>query len=204
VRRSLAVAVTGGIGCGKSEAGEVLRRLGVDVVDADDLARRHLEPGEPVFESVVETFGRGILGEGGRIDRAALAERVFSSAGELKKLNAAVHPAVLRDIGDRVGVARRERRDVAVIVPLLFEAGAADGWDAIVCVAASPGLAARRLEAKGYTAGMIRKRTAAQMPVDEKIRRSDFVIWNDGSLDDLERETRKVWKEIGERSSGDE
>jgi dephospho-CoA kinase len=195
-QRSLVIGITGGIACGKTEVGRVLASDGVAVCDADDVARRQLTPGHPVFERVVARFGREILDGSGRVDRARLAKRVFASEDERAALNAITHPPVMEEIGEWIALARARGRAAAVIVPLLFEVGAEKHFDAVICVAADERIALERLRARGLTDEQSRRRMAAQWPLAEKVRRADFVIVNDGDLASLRERTREAYQEI--------
>lgn len=191
-RNGLALGVTGGIACGKSEVGRVLRLCGVPVLDADDVAHDLMRPGRPVHRRVVRRFGRGIVGPSGAIDRAALGRIVFADAEALSELNALVHPAVRRARDRWLREALRRHPAAAVIVPLLYETGAGDAFDAVICVSAPRREVMRRLRARGLTVAAAAQRIRAQMPLREKRRRADQVIENDGSLAGLARATRQV------------
>jgi len=190
------VAITGGIACGKSLVGEILRGEGVSVWEADEAAHRLMTPGGETYGRIVERFGTGMLKENGTIDRTRLAERVFARQDELKDLNALVHPAVLRDMRRWAGEESAEGRHAAVIVPLLFEVGESKGWSAVVCVASDATTVLKRLEERGLTSEQAKARLAAQWPLEEKIRLSDYVIHNQGTKEDLRSETLRVWRRI--------
>ena len=194
--RRVEVALTGGIACGKSAAAAVLESAGVAVLDTDRVAHEVMAPGEPVYAAVVEAFGREILAPQGAIDRAVLGEKVFRSEEARAVLNALVHPAVRRRWRAWVAERRAADESCVVAIPLLFEAGVAAGWTAIVCVTAEDAVARERLRARGWTDAQARRRIAAQMPVEEKAARSDYVIANNGTLEDLKRKVLKTWREI--------
>jgi len=194
-----AIGITGGIGCGKSEVGRLLAERGVAVLDADEVARRQLEPGTPVHAALRRRYGAPVQAPDGTLDRAWLARRVFGDAAEREALNALVHPPVLGAI--RTWVAeRRAQGPVAVQVPLLFEVGLVDPWDAVVCVAADAAVVQQRLRARGWSDEEARQRLAAQWPLEEKMRRADYVIWNNGSLAELAAAVERIWNELRERS----
>lgn len=188
------IAVTGGIACGKSVVGSFLAEEGVPVCDCDDVARRLMEPGGACFGAVVEAFGRAVMSSDGRIDRLRLAGIVFTDPVRLARLNAIVHPAVFDACRRWLDGVRGAA--AAVIVPLLFEAGAEQGWDAVVCVSASPAVQRQRLQARGLAPADAQRRMAAQMPVREKMARADYVIMNDGTLEMLRAQTRRVLRSI--------
>ena len=172
------LGITGGIACGKSEVGRILERRGFAVCDADRLAHAAIAPGGEAQAAVARRFGSGILGADGAVDRSALARRVFGDPRALADLNAIVHPAAL--------------------VPLLFEAGWTDGWTAVICVAADPARVRERLARRGWTEEESRRRIAAQWPLEEKMRRADHVIRNDGTLAELESAVAELLKRIGD------
>jgi dephospho-CoA kinase len=108
--RGLAVGITGGIACGKSEVGRILQRdEGVPVLEADEVAHQLMRPGRPVYERVVERFGPGVVGDAGEIDRAKLGRRVFADPAEREALNGLVHPAVMERISCPCSTRRGRR-----------------------------------------------------------------------------------------------
>ena len=194
--RTVLVGLTGGIGAGKSTVAGVLRGRGVAVLDTDHVAREAVAPGGAAYRGVVDVFGPGVVARDGTIDRAALANRVFQSGAEREKLNAIVHPAV-REVWQAWVAERRQADESAVVViPLLFEVGATEGWDAIVCVVADDDVVLERLRGRGWSDEESRRRMAAQWTPAEKRRRSDFVIENNTTLNDLERDVMETWQRI--------
>ena len=196
-----AIGITGGIACGKSEVGRVLARHGIPVLDADDVAHRLLAKGSMVARRVVRAFGPGIRGPDGTVDRRRLGAIVFADPAARARLNALVHPPVLRETARWRRAAVRRHRAAAVIVPLLFEAGATDGWDAIVCVASRRAEVMARLRGRGLGAAEAVRRIRAQWPLRRKMKESDYVIWNRGTLRDLERETLRVLHNVLKKES---
>lgn len=194
------IGLTGGIGCGKSEAARMLRSIGVPVRDADAVVHALLAPGTNVYRRVVQRFGRDVLKRNGRIDRRGLGRRIFASQREREALNAIVHPAVRREIDRWLAVQRLRGRRAVAVVPLLYEVGWLEPWDAVVCVTAPRDVVLQRLKQRGLNRSEARARLAAQWPVAEKARRADYVIRNSGTLRDLRRDVLKVWKDIRERS----
>jgi dephospho-CoA kinase len=196
----LTLAVTGGIACGKSTVGSFLADEGVPVCDADDLAHAAMAPGAPVYARIVEVFGRGVLRPGGEIDRAILGARVFADPAERDRLNALVHPPVRQAWAAWLDRQRaREAAAAAVIVPLLYEIGAADGWDAVICVTARRRVQLRRLMERGLGPLEARRRLRAQMPVERKARLADYTIVNNGTRELLKLQTRKVLEYVLEK-----
>ncbi|TFH17789.1 MAG: dephospho-CoA kinase [Lentisphaerales bacterium] len=190
----LKLAVTGGIACGKSRVGAFLREMNVAVCDCDSIAHDVMRRGSSVFDQVVDEFGSDLLDERGEIDRDRLGDIVFSSSEQRGILNGIVHPHVkagweqwLKQIDEPVLAA-------TVIVPLLFEGGFEEGWDRVVCVAAPLEKQLQRLAKRGFGEPEARRRISAQYDVTEKMKRSDVVLYNAGSLDGLRKQTERALK----------
>ena len=174
--------LTGGVGMGKSTAARFLRERGAPVVDADELARQLVQPGQPALADIQAAFGREVIGSTGELKRAGLAQIIFADANARKKLEAILHPRIRERWLDQIANWRGEGRPLAVVViPLLFETRAESQFDKIICVACSAAAQRERLLARGWTPEQIGRRIAAQMPVEQKIARADFVIWTDGT-----------------------
>jgi dephospho-CoA kinase len=178
----MVIGLTGGIGCGKSAAAACFAKLGFHVVDADQLARQVL--GSPdVTLRLRARWGEACLGQDGLPDRRWIASKVFQDAAERAFLEGLIHPEVARL--RRLAVMDQGVHHV-VEIPLLFEKDLTQGFDAIVCVGSSDGTRRARLLARGHTTVDIDRRIASQLPLSEKVKRSEFVIWNDGELDFLQ------------------
>jgi dephospho-CoA kinase len=180
--------LTGGIGSGKSTAAQRLRGLGLAVVNADQLARLAVVPGSPGLAQIVMHFGTGVLTAAGELDRARLAECVFSDADARQALDAIIHP-VVRELAAAQFRELSERGELLACyeVPLLYEVGLERALSPVVVVSAPPALIRARLAARdGLSKEQIEARIAAQMPLTEKVRRADYVIENDGSVAQLE------------------
>jgi dephospho-CoA kinase len=187
------LGLTGGIGMGKSTAAEFLRRRGAQVVDADELARQLVQPGQPALNEIRDAFGEKIVAPGGWLRRNELARIVFSDATARKKLEAILHPRIRERWLAQVEIWRKENRALAVVViPLLFETRAESHFDKIICVACSAPARRERLLARGWTPEQIQQRLAAQWPVEQKISRADFVVWTDGALDTLAQQIERI------------
>lgn len=195
-RRGMLVGVTGGIACGKSEVGRVLADYGVVVRDADHIAHETMAPGGPAHDEVIGRFGRDILNADGTINRKTLGKRVFADPAEREALNGIVHPHVRRVWRAWARVLRDEEQDGAIIIPLLFEVGAENEVDAVICVAATEDRIMERLVRRGLTEEQARLRIAAQMSLEEKMRRADYVIENNHTLEALQEKTLHTWQAI--------
>ncbi|MGH7903378.1 MAG: dephospho-CoA kinase [Candidatus Dormibacteraceae bacterium] len=191
------IGLTGGIGSGKSTVAAMLRDLGATVIDADKAARAVVEPGTPGFDEVVAEFGETYVREG-RLDRAGLAELVFSDEEARRRLDAIVHPRV-RDWMAARQAAASERGDPTVVleIPLLYENGLDAGMDAVIVVHISAEMQVGRLVGgAGYTEADARARIAAQLPIAAKVRRATHVIDNSGTREATRGQVDRVWREI--------
>jgi len=185
--------LTGGVGMGKSTAAQLLQKRGAAVVDTDELARRLVEPEQPALAEIQNMFGPGLVGPDGELKREELAQIVFADPATRRKLEDILHPRI-RDLWHaQVESWRREGKPLAVVViPLLFETKAEAEFNAIICVACSAATQRQRLLARGWTAEQIEQRVAAQMPIAEKMTRSHYVIWTEGSPDVHEQQLDQI------------
>jgi dephospho-CoA kinase len=175
--------LTGGVGMGKSTAAEILRGRGSQVVDTDEIARQIVEPGQPTLADIKKEFGSEIILPSGRLKRNELAQIVFADSNERKKLEEILHPKIRERWLAQIETWRKENHTLAVVViPLLFETQAESQFDKIICVACSAVNQQQRLLQRGWTLEQIKQRIAAQMPVEQKIARADFVVWTDGDM----------------------
>ncbi|HEX8451706.1 MAG TPA: dephospho-CoA kinase [Longimicrobium sp.] len=200
----LKVGLTGNIAAGKSTVARIWRSLDATVVDADVLSRQAVEPGTQALARIAEEWGDEVVEAGGGLDRAALRRIVFADPSARERLEAIVHPAVaeLREEAYRAAQERGERVVVADI-PLLFEVGLVDDFDAVVLVDAPEEVRLARLVGdRGMDPEEARRMIAAQMPSELKRARADFVISNTGTLMELDRRSREVWTELLRRARG--
>jgi dephospho-CoA kinase len=174
----MVIGLTGGIGCGKSAAAACFAEFGFNIVDADLLARQVLESAGCVSQ-LRARWGDACLGSDGRPDRRWIAAKVFDDSAERAFLEGLTHPEVARL--RRAAVADSGRHHV-VEIPLLFEKNLTEGFASIVCVACSEEVRRARLLQKGLSGEEITRRINSQLPLSEKVKRSDVVIWNDGDL----------------------
>ena len=182
--KPVAVAVTGGIGAGKSEALRAFERHGAAVASSDEIVHRLLRDDEEVQRAVAERFGDRLLDGSGAVDRAALGRVVFADRAELDWLEALLHPRVVREYSawrEELGRRPDPPRAAVVEVPLLYETGGETRFDKVVVVTAPPELRAARTSVAGVDA-----RSDRLLPDEEKVARADFAYVNDGSLADLD------------------
>lgn len=175
--------LTGGIGSGKSTTAGFFRERGVPIVDADELAREAVAPGSAGLAQVVEAFGPQILGADGGLDRKQLGSQVFADAEARKRLNAITHPIVRQLSQERFAALDRQGVTLAGYdVPLLFEVGLDAVLRPIVVVVAREAVQLERIvERDGLSEAAARERMAAQMPLGEKQKRADYVLFNNGT-----------------------
>jgi dephospho-CoA kinase len=192
----LLVGLTGGIGSGKSSVSSLLADRGAVVIDADAITRELQQPGEPVFDAMVERFGPGIVASDGTLDRPAVADLVFNDPDALNDLNGLVHPAVGAEIARRLEAEQSTDHVVVLDVPLLVESGR-DDLAGLIVVDTDPEIAVRRLvEQRGFREADARARIARQASREERLARAGFVIENDGTREELERRVAECWEWI--------
>jgi len=189
----LTVAVTGGIGSGKSLVGDYLEALGAIVIDSDQLARAVIERGTPGFDEVVSRFGDKVL-RGGLIDRVALGEIVFADPVARKDLEAIIHPRV-RAKTEAVIRSASEGSVVVNQIPLLVETNGASRFDYVITVEAPEEMRIARLKERGMKECDARKRMSAQASTAEREAVADLVLDNSGSKEELLRQVERAWNE---------
>ncbi len=190
----LIVGLTGGIGSGKSLAGQYFSDLGANILDADVIAREVIERGSRGFDQVIAAFGDSILRDG-QIDRRALAERVFGNMADRVTLESIVHPLV-RDAFE-AAVARLQGDDILVYeIPLLAETGAATRFDFVITVESDLDIRTDRLIKRGMLGSEIDARIRAQASPEERMSVAGYVITNNGTPDELLRHIEYVWEKI--------
>lgn len=193
----LVLGLTGGIGSGKSTVSSLLEAKGAVIVDADRVVRELQQPGEPVFEAMVDAFGAGIVAADGTLDRQAVADLVFGDDEKLKTLNGIVHPAVGVRMAEQLAALADTDSVVILDVPLLVEKG---GYDTVatVVVDVDPDLAVQRLvEHRGFTEADARARMARQASREDRLAMADVVIDNSGTVADLGPQVDALWERIG-------
>ena len=176
------IGLTGGIATGKSTVGRMLAERGAAVIDADELAREAVRPGEPALARVVDRFGREVLRPDGTLDRARLGEIVFADAAARRDLEAITHPRVGELTEERVAAALSGTSPLVVVdIPLLFEHAREAMFDGVLLVYAPAEAQLRRLRERNHLDEVAaRQRLAAQLPIDEKRGRATWIIDNSG------------------------
>lgn len=192
------IGLTGGIASGKSTVAEILRRMGAAIVDADILSREVVEPGQPAWQDIVDTFGEDVLQSDQTLDRQKLRKVIFDNPAARKQIEAIIHPRVRALAEQRI--AEHQAQGVELIVyevPLLFEGKIHEWLRPVILVACDLATQRRRVEKRdSVTPEAAQKVIDAQMSLDEKRKLADYTIENNGSLSDLERHVGAVIEKI--------
>jgi len=189
------VGLTGSVGTGKSTVTNFFRELGAYIIDWDELAREVTRPHLRAWKELVEYFGKDFLNEDLTINRQKLAEIVFSDREKVAKLNQIVHPEVFKEDERITNEIKSLDPDALIIkdIPLLFELTRPIFMDKVVVVSASEQTQLRRLEEKGMSREDAQNRIKSQLPLEEKIKSADFVINNDGPLEETKKQVEEIY-----------
>ncbi len=203
------LGLTGGIASGKSVVGEMFVKLGAHLIQSDAIAHWLMGPGRPVYAEIVRTFGTDILNPDGAINRTKLADAAFGASPRVKELNAIVHPAVIAHENEWMEeIGARDPNAIAIVeAALILEAGAGERFDYLVVVTCREEQrverVARRLGISEEAAqAEVKRRMAAQLSDEEKVKAADFVIDNSGALEATERQVREVFAALLASRSG--
>lgn len=190
--------LTGGVASGKSTAARMFEELGAKVVDADRIGHELLSQSSPAYPEIVQYFGRDILGASREISRQRLGALVFSDPKKLRKLNAIVHPRIIARVEELANqyCANNPGAVVLVDAALIFEAGIGGRFRKVIVTRCRPEQQIERLVDKGLSRPEAERRVAAQMPVEEKSRRADFVIDSSGSLKNTRAQVETLYLEL--------
>jgi dephospho-CoA kinase len=190
------IGLTGNIATGKSEVARMLRELGAHVIDADQLAREVVEPGQPALAEIARVFGDEVLLPGGVLDRKKMASIVFNDPASLKQLEAITHPAVRVLLWQRLADAPTDAVTVIEVIRL-FEGGYADQCDQVwVTDCPREVQIARLMQSRGMSEAEATQRVDAQPSQAGKVARADVVIDTSGSLDDTRRQVEEAWRRV--------
>jgi dephospho-CoA kinase len=195
----LIVGLTGGVASGKTAVSQVLKEEGAYIVDADQIARELVQPHKPAWNELVKAFGKEILQEDEFINRKKLAERVFGDLKHRKYLNQILHPQIKEEMDRRTKEIGQKDPEAIVVIdaPLLVELGAHRKVDKLIVVTSTPMQQMERLkERDGRSPEEALGIFSAQMPVEEKVKLADFVIRNEGSLEEMKKRVREVFQEL--------
>jgi dephospho-CoA kinase len=189
------IGLTGSVGTGKSTVANFFEELGAYVIDWDELAREVVRPHSMAWKEIIECFGKGVLNEDLTINRQKLANIVFTEKDKVTKLNQIVHPEVFKEDERIVNAIKNHDRDALVVkdIPLLFEHTHPIFTDKTVVVSASEETQLKRLEEKGIGRDDAQNRIRSQLPLEDKIKSADFVINNNGPLEETKRQVEEIY-----------
>lgn len=196
---ALLVGLTGGIATGKSTVADMFRHLGSVIIDFDLLARNVVEPGKKSWQLIVDFFGDDILIPDKTINRKKLSEIIFNDSLKRKKLESFTHPFIwdefIRQVEDSIRLDGSAI--IQAVVPLLIEGNMHDLFMKNIVVYSSPEIQAERLMSRDRISRRLAdKILESQMPIDDKIKYGDFILKNEGSIEDTEKEVSKIWQRL--------
>jgi len=195
----LIVGLTGGVASGKTAASQVLKEEGAYIIDADQIARELVQPQKPAWNELIKAFGKDILQEDGSIHRKKLAEKVFADPKQRKRLNQILHPRIKEEMGRRTKEIGQKDPEAIVVIdaPLLVELGDHYEMDKLIVVTSTQTQQIERLkERDGIGPEAALKILSSQMSLGEKVKLADFIIGNEGSLEETKKRAREVFKEL--------
>ncbi len=198
------VGLTGGLASGKSLVSREFLRLGASVIDADEISREVMRPGTDVYREIVREFGRQYLKDDGTINRKRLGKLVFSDPQRLKRLNEITHPAIRRAIEDRIRTLKETKGDALIVVDaaLLIETGLYKKMDRVIVVYADEEKQIERLVKRDHLSGdEAKRRINAQMPLREKLKFADFVVDNNGTVEETVERVREIFARLTGKGS---
>jgi len=197
VKRTIKIAVTGGAGSGKSTVCTILKKLGVVVFNADNFARDIVQKNSPAYHKIIEYFGERVVENDGSLNRPLLREIITKDHHAKNILEKIMHPEIILVMKEKLLDEQKAGRDIAMEVPLLFELGLENLFDLTVMVYSTKEHKIKRLENRDF----VTRQNASdlielQMADQEKIKRSDFVIQNNDSKEQLEKNVKKLYEKI--------
>jgi dephospho-CoA kinase len=195
----LKVGLTGGIASGKSTVAEAFARLGAKVLDADKVAREVVLPGQPAWRKLQQAFGPQFFLPDGEVNRSKLRRLVFADPEERSKLNAIVHPEVMKEINRRFEQLTTPAQNAVIVVdvPLLLEVKVAHRFDLVIVVYVTESVQIKRLRQRdGLSLEEARRALSTQMALNKKVDYADYVIDNSGTLVETQAHVDKVWQEL--------
>jgi dephospho-CoA kinase len=195
----LIVGLTGGVASGKTTVSRVLKEEGAYIIDADQMARELVRPHTPAWRKLVRAFGKDILREDGSLHRKKLADKVFTNLRQRKLLNQILHPRMRKEMERRAKEIGQKDPEAVVVIdaPLLVELGDHRKMDKLIVVTSTQTQQIERLkERDGISSEEALRIFSSQMPVEDKVKLADFVIRNEGSLQETKKKTREVYKEL--------
>src|SRR4030065_452552 len=198
-RRMLIVGLTGGVASGKTAISQVLKGDGSYIIDADQIARELVQPHKPAWNEIIRAFGKEILQEDGSIHRKKLADKVFADPKKRKLLNQILHPRIKEEMDRRTKEIGQKDPEAIVVIdaPLIVELGDQRDMDKLIVVASTQTQQIERLkERDGISPEEALRILSSQMPVEEKVKLADYVIRNEGSIEEAKKRGKEVFKEL--------
>ncbi len=195
----LIVGLTGGVASGKTAASQVLKEEGAYIIDADQIARELVQPHQPAWNELIRAFGKEILQEDGSLHRKKLADKVFADPKQRKRLNQILHPRIKEEMDRRTKEIGQKDPEAIVVIdaPLLVELGNHHEMDKLIVVNSTQTQQIERLKDRdGISPEEALRILSSQMPLGEKVKLADFVIGNEGSLEETKKRAREVFKEL--------
>ncbi len=199
MNKAVTLAITGGIGSGKNTVGEQFVKLGAKVIDSDAIVHYLYESDESLRRELLTAFGPSIMDNNGGIDRKKLAQQVFNCDKTRERLNSIVHPIVRTEIQNKINALSKKTdvKCIVVLVPLLIEANMMDDFDKVLLVVADKNIRIDRVKQRsGLTEKEIKARIHAQMPDQEKKRFAHFVVNNNGTLKETEKQIELIYNNV--------
>lgn len=196
----LVLGLTGGIACGKSTAAGLLQRRGWAVVDTDAIAHRLMLPGGENWQKMIDAFGLSVLNADQTINRGVLGDLIFRSPRLRAELNSLTHPAIRKAwqterenfLTGSAADTRTPKGKLVIVIPLLFETSLENEFTTVICVGCGSALQKARLAGRGLDPERIGQRLESQWPLDEKIKRSHRLFWNEGTVETLDRQVGQL------------
>jgi len=195
----LTVGLTGGVASGKTAVSQILKEEGAYVIDADQVSRELVQPHTSTWNELIRVFGEDIVQKGGSIDRKKLAARVFSDTQQRKLLNQILHPRIREEMERRTREIGQKDPEAIVVIDaaLLVELGDHREMDKVIVVTSTEKQQIERLKDRdGVDQEDARKILSSQMPSEEKLKVADFVIRNEGSLEEMRRRAKEIFQEL--------
>lgn len=194
--KSVVIGLTGGIGCGKTEVAKIFQHLGAKIIDADAIGKSVVETLPNVLKEIVKVFGRKFVNKNGTLKRKELGAYVFADEEKKIQLNRIVHPHLFKRVQQEIEGAQKAGNKIIVVdAALIYETGIENIFDKVVVVNSDLKNRIERIKQRDQlTEDEISHRMAAQMPLEEKVRRATLVITNNGSVESLKEAAEKIFR----------